>query len=283
MKATAMEREPIEELEQAEACSEIDENRVQPFDIVRINHGTRQKITDTVVLESPLTIFLNNEELVTLLCTPEDIKHLAIGFLAAEGLLSGKDDIAKVVTDEDKGVVWVETSIDREFTRDMVFKRLITSACGKGTTFYNVVDASSSQPVVSNATITAEQVLHLAEEMQQRSLLYKDTGGVHNAALADHEKLIMFSEDIGRHNAIDKIYGHCIMNEIYLHDKVILTTGRISSEILLKVVKNRIPIIISRSAPTTLAVNLARKLGVTIVGFTRGKRMNIYSHDERVI
>lgn len=276
-------REPIEEHEQGEPCVPYDENRVKRFDILKINHGVRQQVEDTLVLESPLTIFLNDEELVTLLCTPEDIKFLAVGFLAAEGLLAGKDDIAKIVTDEDKGVVWVETVKNREMARDMVFKRLITSACGKGTTFYNVVDASACQPVSSDVTITADQALHLAEEMQRHSLLYKDTGGVHNAALADSGKILIFGEDIGRHNAIDKIYGRCILEGIPIHDKIILTTGRISSEILLKVVKNQIPVIISRSAPTTLAVNLARKLGITVVGFARGKRMNIYSHEERIV
>jgi len=118
--------------------------------------------------------------------------------------------------------------------------------------------------------------------MQRESELYRATGGVHSAALCDNRALLIFSEDIGRHNAIDKIFGKCLIEGIQTDNRVIITSGRISSEILLKIAKRNIPIIVSRSAPTSLAVKLANKLGITLIGFARGKRINIYTNDWRV-
>jgi FdhD protein len=119
-------------------------------------------------------------------------------------------------------------------------------------------------------------------EFQHRSQVYRTTGGVHSAALCDTGSILLFNEDIGRHNAIDKIFGECILRDISVDDRIIITSGRVSSEILLKVIKRNIPILISKSAPTDLGVRLANDLGVTLVGFVRGERMNVYSNGWRV-
>lgn len=235
-----------------------------------------------VVVEMPLTVYVNDEELVTLLCTPERMDYLALGFLWSEGVIDTPDDVKKIVVDEDKGAVWVDAARDREFIKEMMFKRLITSGCGKGTTFYSVVDKVSAQPVESDIKIGAKQVLDLMARFQEISYLYKETHGVHSAALCTPDEVLIFREDIGRHNAIDKILGECLMTGTSLVDKVMLTSGRISSEVLLKTVKKGIPALISRTSPTALAVRLADKLGVTLIGFVRGGKMRVYQHDERI-
>jgi FdhD protein len=136
--------------------------------------------------------------------------------------------------------------------------------------------------VDSRVEISNLEVLALVNEFQHRSLIYRATGGVHSAALCDTRNIIVFSEDIGRHNAVDKIFGQCILDDIATDDHIIITSGRVSSEILLKVAKRNIPLIVSQSAPTNLGVKLADDLGVTLVGFVRGKRMNVYTHAWRI-
>ncbi len=121
------------------------------------------------------------------------------------------------------------------------------------------------------------------KEFQQKSSLFRKTGGVHSCALGTTEEIQVFADDIGRHNAVDKVFGECLLKDISTIDKVLLTSGRVSSEILLKVVKRQVPIIISPAAPTDLATDLAQKLNLTVIGFVRGKRMNVYSAAERVI
>jgi FdhD protein len=120
------------------------------------------------------------------------------------------------------------------------------------------------------------------KEFQHRSQIYRTTGGVHSAVLCDTGNIIVFSEDIGRHNAVDKIFGECILNGITTDDRIIITSGRVSSEIVLKIARRNVPIIVSKSAPTDLGVRLADNLGVTLVGFVRGRRMNVYTHAGRI-
>ncbi|MDY6968575.1 MAG: formate dehydrogenase accessory sulfurtransferase FdhD [Spirochaetota bacterium] len=246
--------------------------------------GNERTMKDNIVAEeAPLTIFLNDEEIATLLCTPENLKYLAVGFLYSEGILQSKEEIKKITADDQKGIVWVETVENKDFVKNLINKRLITSGCGKGATFYNVADSSISKEIKSNFELSFKDALDLAKDLQNRSELYKITGGVHSATLCNNKDVLVFSDDIGRHNAIDKIFGRCLLEEISTIDKIIVTTGRVSSEILLKIVKMNIPILISRSAPTALAVRLANRLGITLIGYARGKRMNVYSHENRII
>jgi len=255
---------------------------VEKIPILRLTEGGRNSIEDMVAREFPLTIILNNQELVTLLCSPVNLKYLVIGFLLSEGLLKSRGDIKKIIVDERRGVVRVETEESVELDRDVLFKRLITSGCGRGVSFYNVND-TQSQKIESQVEMSAHNVFTLASDFQHRSQVYRATGGVHSAALCDIKSILVFSEDIGRHNAIDKIFGECILKDIPTDGRIIITSGRISSEILLKVAKRNIPIIISKSAPTDLGVKLANDLGVTLLGFVRGKRINAYANDWRIV
>ena len=256
---------------------------IEKFPIVRVTEQGMSQDEDITTMEFALTIILNNQELVTLLCSPADLKYLAIGFLVSEGLLKSKDEIKKIVVDDQRGVVRVETEEDKGLASQLLFKRLITSGCGRGASFYSAADVKNQAKVESQITISAPQVFALVNQFQHRSQVYKATGGVHSAALCDTESILLFSEDIGRHNAIDKIFGECILTDLPTQDRIMITSGRISSEILLKVARRNIPILISKSAPTNLGVKLAADLGITLIGFARGKRMNVYTDSWRVI
>ena len=259
------------------------ENEIEKITILRLTEESRSSIEDVVAREFPLTIILNNQELVTLLCSPTGLKYLAIGFLFSEGLLSSKDEIKKIVIDEQRGIARVETEGDNAPDDELVFKRFITSGCGRGASFYSAADVQNQEKVESRTQISAHEVLSLVNEFQHRSQVFKMTGGVHSAALCDTENILVFNEDIGRHNAIDKIFGECLLEDIPTDERIVITSGRISSEILLKVAKRNIPIIISKSAPTDLGVKLANDLGITLLGFVRGKRINAYANDWRVV
>ncbi|MFC2019567.1 formate dehydrogenase accessory sulfurtransferase FdhD [Chloroflexota bacterium] len=252
------------------------------FPVWRFSGEDKSSVQDMVVREFPLTVILNNRELVTLLCSPGKLKYLAIGFLFAEGLLKERSEIKQILVDAKKGVVRVATVAEEEPDSELFSKRFITSGCGRGATFYNAADATS-QKIESPMTISATDVYALVNQFQHSSQLYRATGGVHSAALCSHKDIIVFAEDIGRHNAIDKIFGECILNDIATDDRMIITSGRISSEVLLKVAKRGIPILISKSAPTDYGVELADTLGVTLISFVRGKRMSVYTHQQRVV
>lgn len=254
----------------------------QDFPYTEYTRDTTEAKTDQVIREMPLTVYVNDEELVTLLCSPDNMDELAIGFLWSEGVVDLKEEITKVEVDETKGTVWVTADRDSEFIKGLLFKRMITSGCGKGTTFYSVVDSVSAQPVVSNLKATPQQILDLMREFQEGSELYKSTHGVHSAALCSPDKIEIFREDIGRHNAVDKILGHCLMTGVNPAGKILITSGRISSEVLLKAAKKSLPVIVSRTSGTDLSLRLAEKLGVTVIGFVRGGKMNVYTHGERI-
>jgi FdhD protein len=257
-------------------------NEIEGFPVLRVTEEGTSNIEKMTAREFPLTITLDNQELVTLLCSPTNLKYLAIGFLFSEGLLKDKEEIKKIIVDDGKGVVWVETKGDKGVDSELLFKRFITSGCGRGASFYSTADVQNQAKIESQIKISPEEVFALAKDFQGRSPLYRATHGVHSAALCDTKSILLFSEDIGRHNAIDKIFGECILNDVPTNDRIIITSGRISSEMLLKVTKRSIPIIISIAAPTNLGVRLAADLGVTLIGSVRGKRMNVYTNDWRI-
>lgn len=247
------------------------------------SQGKIKSITDPVVNEVPLTIFLNDTELVTLICSPGGFKELAAGFLASEGLVAEASDIKEITLREEEGLLWVKTGSSPPGLENFL-KRNIASCCGKGrASLYFINDAGRLKPVHSTAKFSAERLLDLIGLLEAKSDTFRKTGGAHSAALADNTGLPVFYEDIGRHNAVDKVLGHAFLKKIASNNKCLLLSGRISSEILIKAVRCGVPLVLSRSAPTFLAVELAGKLGVTVAGFARGERMNIYSLPERIV
>jgi len=258
------------------------ENEVERFSVLRFTKDGKSNIDEVVVREFPVTLILNNQELVTLLCSPKDLDYLAAGFLHSEGLLKSKDEIKNIAVDDQRGVVRLETVEGKEVTQDVLSKRIITSGCGKGASFYSPADVAS-QKVDSQVEILADEVFVLVNKFQHGSEVYLATHGVHSAALCDNKGILVFSEDIGRHNALDKIFGQCLLQDIPTNDRIVVISGRISSEMLHKVAKRDIPILISISAPTNLGVKLADELGITLIGLAKGNRMNVYAGGWRVV
>jgi len=256
-------------------------NEVEVFPILRLTRESSGRIEQTVAREFPLTIILNDRELVTLLCSPANLRYLAVGFLASEGFINSKDEIKSITVDDKRGVVRVETDNTRELAEEQIFKRVISSGCGRGASFYSTAD-TNSQKVDSQMKMSAEDIFALVNKFQHSSELYLTTHGVHSAALCDRRSILVFSEDIGRHNAIDKIFGKCLLEDIPTEGRAVITTGRITSEILHKVAKRGVPIIISISEPTNLGIEIADNLDITLVASARGKKMNVYSGEWRI-
>ncbi|MDQ0256854.1 FdhD protein [Evansella vedderi] len=255
--------------------------RTQP--ITKYEYGKLFEVEDTIATEYPLTVFVNGEEFATMVCTPTHLKELVIGFLASDGIIRFPDDIDSLSIDDEKGFAYVQLKNKQISSQSFVTKRFIGSCCGKSRQFYFQHDAKTAKTIRSRNTLTVQQSIHLMKTMQEDSSDFQLTGGLHNTALCTKDKVIVSRSDIGRHNALDKIYGYCMENNISLGDKVLVFSGRISSEVLLKVSKIGVGIILSKSAPTTLAIELAEDLGITAVGFVRGNRLNVYSHPERII
>lgn len=253
--------------------------------IHKYNENQLSVYADTVVREVPVTLFVNDDELVTLVCTPHGLKELAIGFLCSEGILSKPDDLKNVTINHNDGLIWVETSSQETPIKNNFMKRYITTCCGRGrVSFYFINDATGIKPLAAGSSlrITTAEITSLSAALEEKSGLFRLTGGAHGAALCRPDGIISFYEDIGRHNAVDKLFGHSFLEAIPLEDKAIVLSGRISSEILIKVGRMGIPIVISRAAPSDLALQMADELGITVIGFVRGNKLNIYTHPERV-
>lgn len=247
------------------------------YNILRINKDSVKNEEDLIILEYPFTIFIDDEEIITLLCSPKSLEYLAIGFLYSEGFIESYSAIKNIQIDEDKGSAYINLNIRKTFNEKLQGKRTITSGCGKGTVFYNVLDSFKSKKITNTMDIKSNEIVDLMRSFNKDSELFNSTGGVHACAICNEHGIIYFEEDIGRHNALDKVLGKALVENMDLSDKIILTSGRISSEMLIKAAKRGIPVVVSRSAPTSLAVDMARELNITLVGFVRGEKMNIYS------
>lgn len=245
-------------------------------------HGWREE-EDIIVREKALTIYVNSRELATIVCSPVDLEYMAVGFLCSEGILKRREDLRSIAIDEEQGIARLEIADPDGLTEKICLKRYIAPSCGRsGISVHFAGDAACDNPVASGIKVEATTLCRLVEELQERSRLFQRTGGVHNAALAQDGEILIFQEDIGRHNTIDKIFGQCFLEEIPRNDKMIIYSGRISSEILMKVARMGIPMLVSRSAPTGLALQLAENFHITVAGFVRGNRLTIYTHRERI-
>ncbi|APB83890.1 sufurtransferase FdhD [Bacillus amyloliquefaciens] len=260
----------------------MDEKTTAVRDIYRYEKGVLTKTADRMVSEYPLTVMVNGQEFVTLVCTPDHLEELVIGFLASEGVIRFEKEIKSFTIDESLGFAYVELTNPGVLEQKDYTKRVIGSCCGKGRHFYFQQDVKTAKTAVSRITITPETCLRLMKEMQSGSGTFRETGGVHNAALCDTEKLLLMRTDIGRHNALDKLYGCCLKNGMPVRDKLIVFSGRISSEVLLKAAKIGVSFVISKSAPTELALQMAEELNITAIGFVRNGSFNVYTHPERV-
>jgi FdhD protein len=237
-------------------------------------------VRGVVPTEAIVTLHVNGHPLVRLICTPMQLKDLALGFLFNEGLIEGLGDVAVAELCGDGGGVdiWLEHDIERPEVRT------ITSGCSGGTTFEEVM--RSQHPVESGLAITPEEVTTLMERLSGAASLYRRTGGVHTAALAflDREDpLTCVADDVGRHNTLDKIAGTCLREGRSTRGGVLLSSGRISSEMVSKAARMGAPVVISRTSPTSLSIELAQAWRIALIGYTRRRSFRVYTGEGRII
>jgi FdhD protein len=250
--------------------------------ILKVSGSNVEGVVDSVASELPVTLIVNSEPLVSLLCTPSELEELAVGFLLTEGILRDKKSIKKLEIDEKELSVRIELSdLPSDFSK-MFKKRTISSGCGKGITFTSYRREVDRRIEAKGPLLSLEDIRKLLSTFRNISKLYLETGGVHSAALSDGKEILFFSEDIGRHNAVDKLIGKAFLQSIPIENKVLITSGRVTSEIVTKAGRNRFPILISRAAPSCMAISYAEDMGITLIGFARGDRMNIYTWPNRI-
>ena len=250
-------------------------------EIITVTKGIAKSNPDWLASEWPLTILINGKQYITLLATPNDLDELAIGFVLGDGLLNTRDDILSVQVSPDKKQVELVLKGNVDLAARMASTRILTTGCGKGSHYYRAIDSLKQKPVESGRRMSPQQITGLMREFGGNSMLFSETGAVHAAALVS-DKIEVFREDVARHNAVDKLAGHVILENLDVGTLALMTSGRMSSELVLKSARVGIGMLISRSAPTALAVELADGLGMTLVGFVRGQRFNIYCNNWRV-
>ncbi len=239
---------------------------------------------DLVATEYALTIYVNQQELATVVCTPEYIEDLVVGFLASEGIIRSMDQISAMDVKTYRGAVYVKTVSKHNFNQSFFNKRYIGSCCGKSRqSFYFYNDAQTANPVIDDVLVTPQDVLTLMTNLDKEADLFKETGGVHIARLSDVSGHGISRSDIGRHNALDKLYGYLLRTNLTSAGKVVVFSGRLSSEVLLKVAKLGVGIVMAKSAPTALALAIADELNITAIGFVRNDSFNVYTHASRLL
>ncbi len=258
-------------------------NIYEERELLTYKDGIKSNVRVHIVKEVPLTIMLNGEELATLVCSPHSFELLAIGFLVSEGILKNHDDLKSISCRPEQGVVWVDTAGSTTRT-DGFLRRNFASCCGKGRpSMHFLNDYEQIKPVAGKSDFTVKELLNYAALLNKNAETFRLTGGVHEAALACGESFIISYEDIGRHNALDRILGYTFLNNIDTSDKAVILSGRVSSEMLTKAARIGVPVMVSRSAPTCLSIDLAEQLGIMIVGFARGNNLNVYTRYGRIL
>jgi FdhD protein len=251
------------------------------FEAQKYHDGVLEQCVIEVATEVPFTITVNDIEVATLFCTPENLKELVYGFLFTQGMIFSASEVQKIYIEQEtwKAVVTTIKTPDM----DLLGKRIFTAGCGKGIMYSGVTDLMTREPLSGGFTAKAKDITASMRDMAISSELHKATGGVHTASLSvNGVKSLFYIDDIGRHNAVDKVIGKSLIDSIDLKKTVLLSTGRVSSEILYKARKAEIPIVASLGAATHQSLLLAIKLGVTLCTFVRGDKFTLLSHPERI-
>lgn len=253
-----------------------------PRPITRYRDDTFLREQSLIALEIPLTFVVNGTEMGTMMCSPSHLKAFTYGFLFTSGVITSAGDILSWDIDTRK---WrVDVTISKDFDPELLGQRVYTSGCGKGVMFTSALELSGRHPVETRARLNVRTILDAMAWLVRCSDLHKKTGGVHSAALiVDNQPPESHIDDIGRHNTVDKLIGTLLISPPPSNNLALISTGRISSEILHKARRINIPIIVSRGAPTHQGVLLAEEMGMTVVGFVRAKNFAIFTHPERII
>ena len=258
---------------------------IQNLALTSIVNGQNQygETTDlAVVIERPITLFLNGQEIVTNMTIGDYPKYLAVGYLLNQNMLLPDDVITAIDYEDDLGVVVVRTERKTNF-EEKLKKKTRTSGCAQGTVFGDVMEKFDTINLTSSVKIKASDIRVFTKAINTMDSLYLKAGAIHGCVLINKTEPVIYMEDVGRHNAIDKIAGYVFMNKIKTDDMVFYTTGRLTSEMVIKCVQMGISILVSRSGFTEWGVDLARKSGLTLIGRARGERFTVLSGQERVI
>ncbi len=252
-------------------------------DVVKFQHDqSAQKLSELVAAEELCQIILNDKLIATIACSPANLRELAAGFLFSEGIIGKIDSVGEPEKVDDGFAVKVCGELLAD--EDALENRILTSGCAGGRSLAQ--EKLSEEPdeeirVGMFVRVSRQELLDLNKQMDSRAEVFHQTGGVHSASLCRPDRIIFRTDDIGRHNAADKVIGWAKLNGMDLRDKLLLTTGRISSDIALKALRVGLTIVASRAAPTSRALAYAQRLGLTVIGFARGKRMSVYTWPNR--
>ena len=242
---------------------------------------TGAHVEASVTVERALTIYLNSQEIVTAMTINDYPEFLALGFLLNQNMLMPDDVVTGVDYDDDLSVAVVRTERQTDYEEKMR-KRTQTSGCAQGTTFGDLMEALEDVKL-PDTELRTSWLYALTHEINTTPSLYLEAGAIHGCVLAKEDKSLVYMEDVGRHNAVDKIAGWMFQNKVPAHDKIFYTTGRLNSEMVIKTVRMGIPILVSRSGFTAWGVELARKANLTLIGRARGKRFMALAGEKRIV
>lgn len=234
-----------------------------------------------VVVERPLTIFLNGQEIVTNMTIGDFPDYLAVGFLLNQNMLRADDRITAIDHDEDLDIVVVRTERETDY-EEKLKKKTRTSGCAQGTVFGDLMEKIEDIALPTDARLKTSWLYTLTHRINTTDSLYLTAGAIHGCVLCQGDRPLVYMEDVGRHNAVDKIAGYMFLNDVPAHDKIFYTTGRLTSEMVIKTVQMGIPILVSRSGFTAWGVELARETNLTLIGRARGKRFMALAGAERI-
>ena len=255
------------------------QNSNQPIHYLHVTSSHSEENHGSVIVETPVSLTVNGELWLTLNCTPADLEALAVGFLFNEGLLFSADDVAdiRVCPQGDNVDIWLHHPVEKPSS----WRR--TSGCTGGVT--GLASETENQYPISedNIQLTPTALCDLMSQLLEAQSLYRQSGGIHTSALSDGRRILVVAEDIGRHNTLDKIAGKCLLEGKLINPGIILSTGRISSDMLQKSARIGACMVISRTAASYLAIQMAESRGITLIGYTRRDRFNIYTHAQRII
>lgn len=254
---------------------------IRPSQYIQVSSGQWEVFQGASIAENAVSLTVNGEIWLTFMCTPIDLEAMAVGFLYNEGLIQTRQDIAdiRVCPGSENIDIWLNQSVQKP----KHWRR--TSGCTGGITSisdYSAVEIQKPQ-FTNGGVISPDRINHLVGQLFEVQTLYRQSGGVHTSALSDGEQLCIVAEDVGRHNTLDKLAGKLLLQDLSLPHRLILTTGRISSEMLQKAARLNAPFVISHTAATSLSIQLAEQWGITLIGYARRDRFNVYTHPQRIL
>ncbi len=241
------------------------------------------KLVETAVVEErPLTLFLNGQEIVTMMTVGDYPEYLAVGYLLNQNMLRAGDEVTAVEHDADLDVVVVRTPSKTDYEQKLK-KKTLTSGCAQGTVFGDLMESLEGVVLDRSARLRTSWLYALTKQINTTPSLYLAAGAIHGCVLCREDRPLIYMEDVGRHNAVDKVAGYMFLNGIAAQDKIFYTTGRLTSEMVIKTVHMGIPILVSRSGFTAWGVELARQAGLTLIGRAKGRRFLALSGEDRIV